>query len=214
MYTRKIYLIRHGATPGNLQGRYVGCTDEGLTEEAKMLLSRKDRLEGRVYTSPMKRCIQTAGCLCASHGYMVVEGWRERDFGAFEYKNYRELKDDGRYQRWIDSNGTLPFPEGEDEMSFYKRCLNGFTEMLLAEEAYGIDGTVICILHGGVIMALLSKLWDGGGSFYDYRCKNAEGYVLTCCWEDAGSPKLMAAARLESKEESDGWLQTAVVFRT
>lgn len=208
MYTRKLYLIRHGATPGNLQGRYVGCTDEGLSESSMAFLSKKRKLAGRVYTSPMKRCIQTAGCLCASQDYVVIESWRERDFGVFEYKNYRELKDDSRYQRWIDSNGTLPFPEGEDEESFYQRCISGFTEMLLKEEGCGADGTVICILHGGVIMALLFKLWDGGKSFYDYQCKNAEGYVLTCHWKDAGSPKFVEVERLELEEQSDGWLQT------
>lgn len=30
----KLFMIRHGATAGNLEKRYVGRTDEGLTEQA------------------------------------------------------------------------------------------------------------------------------------------------------------------------------------
>ena len=30
----KLLLIRHGATPGNLEKRYVGRTDESLTQES------------------------------------------------------------------------------------------------------------------------------------------------------------------------------------
>lgn len=189
MYTRRLYFIRHGATAGNLQGRYVGRTDEGLLEESVVSLTKKDKLFGRVYTSPMKRCIQTAECLCASRNHTVIAQFTERDFGAYEYKNYRELSGDIRYQKWIDSNGTLPFPEGEDEELFYKRCIHGLQKMLLCEEQYGVkDAPVICILHGGVIMALLFLLSGSGKSFYDYQCKNEEGYVLTCKWSDACAP--------------------------
>ena len=38
----KVYLIRHGSTAGNLEHRYVGSTDEELTEEAVQKL-RADR---------------------------------------------------------------------------------------------------------------------------------------------------------------------------
>lgn len=203
MYTRRLYFIRHGATAGNLQGRYVGRTDEELLEESAVSLSKKDKLFGRVYTSPMKRCIQTAECLCASRNYTVIEQFTERDFGAYEYKNYKELSGDIRYQKWIDSNGTLPFPEGEDEELFYQRCIHGLQKMLLCEEQYGIaEAPVICILHGGVIMALLCRFnanvggenSNGGMSglkkyFYDYQCKNGEGYVITCKWSDACNPQ-------------------------
>ena len=37
------------------------------------------------------------------------------NFGAYEGKNYEDLKNDSYYQKWIDSNGTLPIPEGESQ---------------------------------------------------------------------------------------------------
>ena len=35
---RDLYLIRHGKTKGNLEGRYIGTTDEPLCEEGKQSL--------------------------------------------------------------------------------------------------------------------------------------------------------------------------------
>lgn len=48
------------------------------------------------------------------------------DFGAFEGHNYQELSGDPAYQRWIDSGGTLPFPEGESREEFIRRNVAGY----------------------------------------------------------------------------------------
>ena len=37
----KLLLIRHGATPGNLEKRYVGRTDESLTQESLETLGKE-----------------------------------------------------------------------------------------------------------------------------------------------------------------------------
>ncbi len=52
------------------------------------------------------------------------------DFGQFEGKNYEELKDNPDYQKWIDSNGTLPFPGGEPREQFIRRSMEGFDWMM------------------------------------------------------------------------------------
>ena len=52
------------------------------------------------------------------------------DFGAFEGHNYQELSGDPAYQRWIDSGGTLPFPEGESREEFIRRNVAGYEKML------------------------------------------------------------------------------------
>ena len=108
----QILWIRHGKTLGNVQRRYVGRTDEGLTDEAKLCLQKKQVLMqdlcvqtegGRnpgkwyhagafvpdyVYSSPMMRCRETAEILFPGQVLCVQEGLQETDFGDFEYKNY------------------------------------------------------------------------------------------------------------------------------
>ena len=186
-----LVLIRHGATRANQEHRYLGRVDEALSEEGKKeLVEYKTKQEyplvDCLYTSSMKRCVQTAEILYSDLKPMEIEEWGEMDFGAFEGKNYIELKDDERYQAWIDSNGTLPFPEGESREEFILRCEKGF-QRVLKELAHEKDRkqpkTIGMIVHGGTIMALLSRYC--GGDYFDYQVKNGKGYICTInIWTD------------------------------
>lgn len=186
-----LVLIRHGATRANQEHRYLGRVDEALSEEGKKeLVEYKTKQEyplvDCLYTSSMKRCVQTAEILYSDLKPMEIEEWVEMDFGAFEGKNYIELKDDERYQAWIDSNGTLPFPEGESREEFILRCEKGF-QRVLKELAHEKDRkqpkTIGMIVHGGTIMALLSRYC--GGDYFDYQVKNGKGYICTInIWTD------------------------------
>ena len=102
-------MFRHFATAGNLEKRYIGTTDEPILPVSSV--SGVPEVE-IVLTSPLLRCRETAGLLYPRLDPVLIEGFRECDFGAFEGKNYRELTGDQDYQAWIDSGGILPFPAG------------------------------------------------------------------------------------------------------
>ena len=93
-------LIRHGLTEGNLQKRYVGCrTDEPLCPEGiRQLKQHPYPAVQRVYTSPMRRCLETAAVLYPGLSPQIIPDFRECDFGAFEYRNYAELNGLEDYQ--------------------------------------------------------------------------------------------------------------------
>ena len=179
----QLLLIRHSITAGNLEHRYIGCrTDEPLCE-AGIALAQQKSVEFRrsfpapelVLVSPMQRCRQTAEILFPHMPQKIVWGLQECDFGAFEGKNYQELSGDTSYQAWIDSNGTLPFPQGESREQFQRRCVEGFCELL--KEVWTrekLPASLALIVHGGTIMALLDAFAEG--SYYDYQCANAKGY--------------------------------------
>ncbi len=179
----ELVLIRHGETPSNELGRYIGRTEEGLSEKGRnRLLFYKEAgiypMEGILVSSPMKRCRETAEVLYGSRRSILIDEWREIDFGRFEGKSYRELSGDKDYQAWLDSNGELPFPEGESREAFMLRCRKGLQQLSrLAAWDNSKPARVIAIVHGGTIMALLSSLCSGG--YYDYQCRNGEGY--RCC---------------------------------
>ena len=102
------------------------------------------------------------------------------DFGAFEGKNYLQLQGDKEYQAWIDSNGTLPFPDGESREEFVERCKIGFYHMLhklreLENKKRNNDLRIVIIVHGGTIMSLLSSFY--GGEYFDYQVPNGRGYI-------------------------------------
>lgn len=179
----KFVLLRHGAAKSNAEHRYLGKTDEPLSKEGKIQLEEyiKQSLYPDIdflFASPMKRCIQTAEILYPGLSPVLIKEWEEMDFGDFEGKNYKELQDDKRYQEWIDSNGTLPFPAGESREEFIIRCDKGFCGMLeKVKQIKEKHKTIGMIVHGGTIMALLSKY--GRGDYFDYQAANGRGYVCT-----------------------------------
>lgn len=178
----QIVFVRHGKTAGNLEGRYIGITDEVLCEAGKQqLLSRGYPEVDLVFSSPMRRCLETAQIIWGMAKAQIIDGFEEIDFGDFEGKSYEELKDNGNYQRWIDSNGTLPFPNGGSREDFIETTLLGFNQMLMQinEKADASNDTlrVGVVAHGGTIMSVMSSLFDG--DYFDYQVKNTEGYVLS-----------------------------------
>ena len=116
----KIILIRHGMTEGNLKRRYIGTTDEDLIN-TDCLKGDYPKCE-RVVASPLKRCIQTAEYIYPNVDIEICDKLKECDFGDFENKSYEDLKDNPDYQKWLDSNGELPFPNGDTHEEFKNRC--------------------------------------------------------------------------------------------
>lgn len=182
-------LIRHGKTPSNREHRYLGVTEEALSGEGRKqleILAEKDILKKTwlLFISPMLRCQESAGILFPGRKAYPIEEWREMNFGTYEGKNYEDLKNDSYYQKWIDSNGTLPFPEGESQQEYIKRCHRGLltaTKIIQKEIAENQmtesqPRNITAVVHGGTIMALLHIL--AGGNYFDYQVKNGGGY---CC---------------------------------
>lgn len=178
----RLSLIRHGATKSNQEHRYLGRADEALAEEGiKYLIQKKE--SGKlpspecVFTGPMLRCRQTAEILFPKVKKCVISDWTEMDFGLFEGKNYEELAGNAFYQKWIDSGGVLPFPEGESREAFVKRTMGGFDKMIsLLREQGGLTDNreIAAVVHGGTIMALCSSLF--GGDYFDYQAGCGEGF--------------------------------------
>lgn len=175
-------LLRHGATPANREHRYLGKTDEALSEEgwAELLLKKKEIPAELLLVSPMLRCRQTAEILFRGRAQVQIPEWTEMDFGRFEGKNYRELNGDPDYQAWIDSGGTLPFPGGESREAFLRRTSLGFARALSYLRAENtmesaMELRAAAVVHGGTIMALCSSFSEG--AYFDFQVKNGEGYV-------------------------------------
>ena len=173
-----IWLVRHGMTEGNLHQRYIGTTDEPLCIQGKETLKMMVYPEPEaLFVSPMLRCRESAKILFPKQSISVVSDLRECDFGRYENKNFQELSGDADYQRWLDSNGTLPFPAGEEQSHFRKRCVEAFKTIvaeLLEQKKY----SAAIVVHGGTIMSILEALAEEKKAFYDWQVGNAMGYHL------------------------------------
>lgn len=189
----ELVMIRHGATTSNKEHRYIGRTDESLSVEGTKILQEARNsypIIDYLFTSPMKRCVETAKIIYPNKDIITISEWSEMDFGDFEGKNYAQLKENKYYQKWIDSDGTLPFPGGESREDFIERCKMGFYKMLLQLKSYHQINrltTVGLIIHGGTIMSLLSTFC--GGEYFDYQVANGQGYICTLK-EKKGYPEM------------------------
>lgn len=169
-----ISFIRHGKTNGNLEKRYIGRTDEPLSPIGRNELFGVQYPDcDIVISSPMKRCRETAEIIYPGKKIILVKGLEECDFGDFEGKNYLELSGNPNYQKWIDSGGTLPFPNGENSDNFKKRCIEAF-ENEVAE--YSDYENISFVVHGGTIMSVLEKYAVPKKNYFDFQVKNGHGY--------------------------------------
>lgn len=191
----EIYLIRHGKTAGNGEGRYIGATDEPLCSAGIEELNTRWQAglpEAEiVYTSDLIRTRQTAVLLFPDAEKRVRTGLRETDFGAFEGKNYQELNGRADYQAWIDAAAEAAPPGGESREAFTERTREAF-EAAVKELYSEKTGRAAFVVHGGSIMAILSSYGDPAGSFYDWQAKNGCGFLVhldEAAWQ-AGAKKL------------------------
>ncbi len=190
----KVIFIRHLPTPGNEKKQYIGRTDEALSSGAaasfhkkrELYLKNQQKKAGKdspfyppaelIVASPMKRCVQTAELIYPGQKIVTEPELKECDFGRFEGKTYEELKDDPAYLAWLESGGTLAFPEGEDQEVFRSRCADGVRRWLQK----GIEEkrkSIAFVVHGGTIMAALHRLAEGEHGFYDWQTGNGRGFT-------------------------------------
>ncbi|QRG68813.1 histidine phosphatase family protein [Brevibacillus choshinensis] len=186
--------IRHGETDMNRQKRYLGHSDVALNEtglreagELAKRLARVGETPVTLYSSDLRRCVQTAEPLAA--GWKVplvtVPALRELSFGDWELFTYEQLmeKDNERATRWYADPFTYAPPNGES-----LRELGGRVDQWLRGLLKGMDsgepaGTAVIVTHGGVIrwfqaewlMQDPSRYWQTEG------LKNGE--VLVVEWD-------------------------------
>ena len=158
MKTYKIHLLRHGVTEANADGRYIGVTDlplspEGLSELLRLKENYQYPGGVRFFTSPLTRCQQTLQVLYPRCQPEIVEGLRECDFGEWEGKAIRELKNDERFLQWIEGK-TREIPGGEDTEAFRARVCAAF-ESVVNDIIHSGDTEAVICTHGGVITLLM-----------------------------------------------------------
>ncbi|MCH3972649.1 MAG: histidine phosphatase family protein [Oscillospiraceae bacterium] len=183
MQSYLIHLIRHGLTAGNLQGRYIGSTDLPLCEEGeKQLRELKDNhpypAAEICYSSPMKRCLQTAKILYPGLTPQVVTDFRETDFGAWENKTAKEIAaEDPAFLEWMEGGKAVTPPGGENGGWFMQRTCAAFEHLVDGMMRSDLHSAVV-ILHGGSIMSILAAYGLPRAKFYDWMTEPGCGYSL------------------------------------
>ncbi len=163
--TNRLYLLRHGENPANLNKVFSNrLVDQSLTEKGVLQAQQTaDYFVGQgldaVYSSPLKRAAQTAGIIARRQGLSVtiLEAFREIDVGSLEGRPATPADWDFHARMmhaWFDGDHEAAFPEGESYHDLWARMNDG----LLAATAGRSGQKILVVGHGGIMTITLKDL--------------------------------------------------------
>lgn len=167
----KVYLVRHGETEWNKLGKFQGCIDIDLSKEgivqAEHISKRFNGNFDYIYTSPLKRAVQTACIIAAAKEVepIVINELREINFGEWEGLTLEEIscKFPKEFNKW--RTDKLEGPMCGGDLSIEKastRAKNAIKEITAKHKGK----TVLIVAHGGIIKAGLIGLFDWNMTMY------------------------------------------------
>ncbi len=155
----RLFLLRHGETQWNRERRYQGCVDvrlcpEGVAQAEAVSLALAERPLAAIYSSPLRRALETAEAIAAPHRLPVRidAAFREICHGLWEGLTAGEVR--ARFPdlsaQWRVTPETVTMPEGESVKEVRARVLDGL-ERLRANH----DGETVCLVAHGTPVRLL-----------------------------------------------------------
>lgn len=193
-----LFLLRHGATrlnlekPYRLQGSEVDepLAPLGIEQAAAAAQLLQAVPLSAVYSSPLKRAMDTAYIVSKPHALNVVAvpDLREGSVGRWENRTWDDIKatEPEAYQRFIDNPGEHGYAGGENFTQVLKRVRPVLHELLqkhqgqsIAVVGHQIVNRVLCadLLGLGMTPARTMKFANGG---------------ITVISEEAGRPILVS----------------------
>ncbi len=166
----RVLLIRHGPTQGNLEGRYIGSTDEPLCSAGILRIEACGVYPAveEVFVSGMARTRQTARLLFPAARLTALSGFNEMSFGDFECRNAYDMRGDAAYRAWVDGGCQGACPNGESRERFAERVCVAFDEAI-AQAFQERRRDAVFVLHGGSIMSIMDRYARPRRSFFDWQ---------------------------------------------
>jgi len=163
MNKMQIAFVRHGVTTWNLEGRRQGTHDFELTEDgisqAKMIGETLASLNVPfkiIYTSPLKRAVQTAQIIANRLGLQttIYQQLHELDFGCWTgltqteiEERYSELLKERERDKW-----NFRLPGGESYCDGYTRVLPFLNEVV------NLGSNCIVVSHSTIGRIMIGQL--------------------------------------------------------
>jgi len=159
MPVTRLYLVRHGQSAGNAEGRFGGHSPTPLSELGKSQAEitaktlAKERI-GAIYSSDLLRAVQTAEPLAKILDLPVIttSAFRERKVGVLEGKTFDEsrVQFPNDYYALVNRNIHHVITEGESYRQLLKRATGALHEVLRSHAGEN----VVIFSHTGAICFL------------------------------------------------------------
>lgn len=151
----KVWLVRHAASVISGSGRWQGWLDVELSELGRQQanerrLKRDLPITDRVFTSPVKRCIETCDIMLPDARMVCDDRLLTRNLGSWEGLTTEEIHRQGGDWR---SPFVEEAPPGGESLSTVWQRVQSFMEDLS-----GFSGEHIVVTHGAIIGLILLRL--------------------------------------------------------
>ncbi len=163
----RLYLVRHGETDSNLEGRTQGARDVPLNDLGRLqaqAVATKLSSAGlsAVHASTSSRALDTAAPIAAAHGVKVAPDARfaELDQGDLDGLTSEELRHQHTdfLQRWrTEDPATLRMPGGETLGEVQERMVAAATTAVAAADD---DAAIAIVSHNLALRSLLCHILD------------------------------------------------------
>lgn len=160
----QVFLVRHGATDWNLQGRCQGATDlelneVGLRQAKQIATSLTNATIHGIYSSNLKRARQTAQFFSFHHQLPVhIEtDVRELDHGKLEGLTFAEIKENYSHfiQQWRTEPAEIQVPGGERLADVAQRAWNGLNRIV---QRHAAEEAVVVVSHNFPILGIICRI--------------------------------------------------------
>jgi broad specificity phosphatase PhoE len=167
----RFILVRHGRTAWNREERFRGRHDllldeTGLRQAYAAAVHLLDRPIAAVYSSPLKRTLETAKVIANQKGRPVQrhEGLLDIDFGRWQGLNAEEARaqDAALFRTWLEEPHKVRFPGGEELGDVRRRVTDAVEELAGAHP----EETVVLVSHMVVCKVLMCAMLGLDNSHY------------------------------------------------
>lgn len=192
--TTTILLVRHGQTDSNINGYYMGWSNEDLNQEgyaqARKLAARLADLPiSAIYCSPLKRAYNTALIIAEPHRMKteVVQDLIEMQLGDWQGLHIDEIARGWPelWKQWRTDPSDVTTPNGESFQQVVARVTRTFEKIVAAN----VDKTVLVATHEVAVKVM--AIYALGASYSIYRRFDASNASLSMAHVTDGRARLI-----------------------
>lgn len=168
----RLYIIRHGETTWNAQGKIQGTADIPLNENGIRLAEitgekLKDIPFDAAISSPLQRALMTAKLILGERKIPIHTDKRiqEIDFGALEGKPVMKADSTHPFHTFFeDAYHYKPAPGGETITQVCERTRSFYEELIHQERLQ--EKTILIATHGCALQGILANVYEDNSDFW------------------------------------------------
>lgn len=176
----RLYLVRHGENRANITKEFshkrvdYPLTPKGRLQAQQTAAYFADKDIHEIYSSPLKRAVETAEIIAAriNLDVTVVENFREVNVGLLEGQPPSAeiwAHHDAIIEAWFDGKPEAAFPGGENYFTLWERMQSGIAHIVTGKTSQNI----IIVGHGGIFTFTLKDLCRNIDPHWLFKATNA-----------------------------------------